>query len=94
PDVANPLELKHSELFVIEQMSRREPSAAELAVGAQVITATRRLHGGEQLYARVDLLPGDDGPVLVELELAEPSLFLGYADGAVERFAAVIAGRA
>lgn len=94
PDVVNSLELTHSELFVVEQMSRREPTAAELAVGAQVITATRRLLGGEQLYARVDLLPSADGPVLVELELAEPSLFLGYADGAVERFAAVIAGRA
>ena len=30
------------------------------------------------LYARVDLIPGPDGePVVVELELTEPSLFLG-----------------
>jgi hypothetical protein len=43
---------------------------------------------------RVDLLPGPDGPVLVELELAEPSLFLIHADGAPARFAAAIAERA
>ncbi len=42
----------------------------------------------ELLYARVDLLPG---PVVLEVELTEPSLFLGYADGAVERFADAIA---
>ena len=48
---------------------------------------TRRL-----LYARVDLIPGPDGdPVLVELELTEPSLFLGYADGAPDRLATAIA---
>ena len=39
--------------------------------------------GRPLLYARVDLIPGPDGePLLVELELTEPSLFLGYADGA------------
>jgi glutathione synthase/RimK-type ligase-like ATP-grasp enzyme len=94
PAAVNPLELRHDELYVGEQMTAREASPAELAVGARVITAVRRILGGEQLYARVDLLPGADGPVLVELELAEPSLFLGYAPGAVERFAAVIAARA
>jgi hypothetical protein len=31
--------------------------------------------------------------VIVELELTEPSLFLGYADGAADRFAAAIARR-
>jgi hypothetical protein len=42
----------------------------------------------------VDLLPGPDGPVVIELELTEPSLFIGYADGAPERLAAAIAARA
>ena len=45
------------------------------------------------LYARVDLVPGaDSAPVLMELELSEPSLFLGYAAGAPARFARAIAG--
>ena len=44
------------------------------------------------LYARVDLLPGPRGtPRLLELELAEPSLFLGYAEGAAQRFAREVA---
>ena len=46
------------------------------------------------LYARVDLVPGPDGaPVLMELELTEPSLFLGTAAGAVERFAVAVRSR-
>ena len=46
---------------------------------------------GGLLYARVDLLPGLDGaPVVVEVELAEPSLFLGAAPGLADRFAAAI----
>jgi hypothetical protein len=41
----------------------------------------------------VDLIPGPDGqPLLVEFELTEPSLFLGMAEGAADRFAAAIAG--
>jgi hypothetical protein len=51
----------------------------------------RERFGDAPLYARVDVLPGPDGPVVIELELIEPSLFLGYADGAVDRFAAVLA---
>jgi glutathione synthase/RimK-type ligase-like ATP-grasp enzyme len=40
------------------------------------------------LYARVDLLPGADGePLLMELELVEPSLFLGFDSLASARFA-------
>jgi hypothetical protein len=53
---------------------------------------TRRF-GSPVLYARIDLLPTATGPELVELELAEPSLFLEFADGAAARFAAAIAGR-
>jgi len=47
------------------------------------------------LYARVDVIPGPDGePVLVELELTEPSVFMEYAPSAAERFADAIAARA
>jgi glutathione synthase/RimK-type ligase-like ATP-grasp enzyme len=41
----------------------------------------------ELLYARVDLM---DGAVL-ELEVTEPSLYLGFGDGAAQRFAEYIA---
>ena len=56
----------------------RQPSPAERAVAEQVLAAI----GEPVLYARVDLLPGPDGPLLLELELTEPYLFLGMADGA------------
>ncbi len=52
--------------------------------------------GGPQglLYARVDLVPGPDGaPLLIELELVEPSLFLAHAPGAADRLATAIAAR-
>ncbi|REJ84222.1 MAG: hypothetical protein DWQ36_13325 [Acidobacteria bacterium] len=40
------------------------------------------------LYARVDLLRGDDGGLLlIELELIEPSLFFALGPGSAERFA-------
>jgi hypothetical protein len=45
------------------------------------------------LYARIDLLPSPDGPLLLEAELIEPSLFLAHADGAADRLAGAIADR-
>lgn len=65
-------------------------SAAERALGEQVLAAVAARFG-QPLYARVDLVPGPDGaPLLLELEVAEPVLFLAAAPGAAERFAAAI----
>lgn len=45
----------------------------------------------ECLYARVDIMQGNDGGiVLSELELIEPSLFFPHAPGSAERMAAAI----
>lgn len=82
-----------SGLFVEENITSRDPSAAELAVGDQVLAFLAQRFGAAPLYARVDLLPGPSGPVVVELELTEPSLFLGHAEGAADRFAAAVAAR-
>ncbi|MDG4765537.1 hypothetical protein O7632_15735 [Solwaraspora sp. WMMD406] len=81
------------QLYRPERISARTPSAAERHVAEQVLAA---IPGGpaELLYARVDLIPGPDGsPLLVELELTEPSLFLAHDAGAADRFAAAIAHR-
>jgi len=43
------------------------------------------------LYARVDLADFDGRPVVLEVELVEPSCFLSTADGAAQRFAEAIA---
>ncbi len=73
-----------TDLFAEEQIESREPSLAERSIGDAVVAALPDL-----AYARVDLLPTPDGPVLLELELVEPSLFLDHADGAASRAAAV-----
>jgi hypothetical protein len=81
-------------LYRQERISARTASGAELAVGEAVLAALPGLvEGGDRLgYARVDLLPGPGGPVVLELELTEPSLFLSQAPGAAGRLAAVLAG--
>ena len=84
------------ELYIEEQISPRTPDDAELAVGAAALDAVRRRFGAAQLYTRVDLLPSPDGPVVVELELTEPSLFLQYGSGDADpasTFAVAIAQR-
>jgi hypothetical protein len=78
-------------LYLPERITTREPSVAERAAAEKVLAA---VPGGADrlLYARVDLIPGPNGdPLLVELELTEPSLYLGWCDGAAERFAAAVA---
>ncbi|MEV7229190.1 hypothetical protein AB0M79_19510 [Polymorphospora sp. NPDC051019] len=86
-------DLGGDELYKEEKISARTATAAELAVAARVLDL---VPGGPDrlLYARVDLIPDADGsPLLVELELTEPSLFFPYADGAAERFADAVVGR-
>ncbi|PZS20622.1 MAG: hypothetical protein DLM57_01040 [Pseudonocardiales bacterium] len=93
--VANPLDRPTAgALYLLENIEAREASPAELAVGAQVMQLLRDRFGAELLYARVDLLPTPAGPLLVELELTEPSLFLSYEPAAVDRLASAIAVRA
>jgi glutathione synthase/RimK-type ligase-like ATP-grasp enzyme len=81
-------------IYKDERIEAREATPGQREVAERVLAA---VPGGPDrlLYARVDLVPDDDGyPVLLELELTEPSLFLSYAAGAPERFAAAIAARA
>lgn len=80
-------------LFVQEQIDPREPTPSQLALAHAVVAA---IPGGfdQVLYARIDLIPDADGaPQLLELELAEPSLFLSHSPGAPARLAQAIAAR-
>lgn len=71
----------------------REPTAAQRELAAAALAAVPL--ADPLLYARVDLLPGDDGaPLLVELELTEPSMFLETDAGAAGRFADAVLRRA
>ncbi len=84
-------------LYKEETMTARDPSDAELEVGERVVAALPQLlHGVDKplAYARVDLIPDNDGdPVVLELELIEPSFFFAQAPGAAERFADVLLAR-
>jgi glutathione synthase/RimK-type ligase-like ATP-grasp enzyme len=74
-------------LYAPELMSPRVATSAEL----EVSRAALEVVPGDLLYARVDLLADERGaPVVLEVEVTEPSLFLELG-GAVERCAEVIA---
>lgn len=67
------------------------PDPDEHEAAARILAAVEE----PLLYARVDLVRGLDGaPRLIELELIEPDLYLGYDSGAGERFAAAVRGSA
>jgi hypothetical protein len=78
-------------LYYEETVAPKMPTEAELELGARVLA---EVPGGPDrlLYARVDLVPDADGnPLLIELELTEPSLFLAHSPGAVNSWAEAIA---
>jgi glutathione synthase/RimK-type ligase-like ATP-grasp enzyme len=75
-------------LYLDEEIEEAEPTPAERALADRALEACP---SDNLLLARVDIVPGADGPVVLEVELTEPSLFLGYAHGAPERFADSIA---
>jgi len=66
------------------------PSDAQREVAEAALAAV----GTPVLYARVDLVPGPDGPVIMELELVEPDLYLATTPRAADRLAAAVAARA
>lgn len=71
-------------------VTRHEPSKAEHAVAEAALELT----GGFLLYARVDLVRGLDGkPVVIELELTEPCLYLNWSDTAADVLADAIIAR-
>ena len=73
------------------------PSPEDLRVAALALRGAADLVGADAdppLYARVDLLPDDDGlPRLIELELIEPSLFLRHGGSGTEAGRAATADR-
>ena len=80
-------------LFAAEHITPRDASADEIAVAERTLAAIP--FAKPLLYARVDLIHDDAGaPCVLELELAEPSLFFAHAAGSAARFAAAVIARA
>ncbi len=63
-----------------------EPHPAEVDVARAALAACP----GPLLYARVDLVWGDDGPLVMEVELTEPSLYLVELPAAAETYAEAV----
>ena len=79
-----------------EAITPRSPTAAQREVAeAALQTAGSSLGSAtDLLYARVDLVTGPGGsPLLIELELAEPSVFLPQSDGGALRFVDAVLAR-
>lgn len=78
-------------LFAPEEITAREPTADERALAA---AAQAALPFPTPLYARIDMIRDAKGaPVVLELELTEPSVFLMHAPGSAHRFARAILAR-
>jgi O-ureido-D-serine cyclo-ligase len=70
-------------LFAAEDIRPREPGKDEGRIAKAAFNA---IPGPPPLYARVDLVRDAEGaPVVLELELVEPSLFFEHGPGAAER---------
>lgn len=86
-------------LYKVEEMSHREATPAERELADKAIAQVQKTlekTSGETtlLYGRVDLVPNDDGdPVVLEVEVAEPALFLSFLEGAAEKLAEAIIAR-
>ena len=81
------------QLWALEDVTPRAPDDAERAIAEAALDALPWPRQ-ELLFARVDVVRDAGGtPMLLELELAEPSLFLGLGSGAADRLAEEIARR-
>jgi O-ureido-D-serine cyclo-ligase len=81
------------QLWAPEDITGREARADERELAENALAAAPFVPD-ELLYARVDVVRGRDGaPMILELELTEPSLFLAHGQNAAARLAAGIARR-
>jgi glutathione synthase/RimK-type ligase-like ATP-grasp enzyme len=80
-------------IYADEKVAATEPTRAERELADRILATLPSIvpAAANLAYARIDLLPTEDGPVVLELELTEPSLFLGLDPNAPKRAAAAFA---
>ncbi|MFI9816770.1 ATP-grasp domain-containing protein [Saccharothrix variisporea] len=88
-------EYDESGLYIVERLSGAHPTGPQRRLAEDALDAAARhlgLHRTDFLYARVDLVAGAEGePLLLELELVEPSLGFRQTDPAAPlRFASAV----
>jgi hypothetical protein len=79
------------DLFAREEITSRSPSGKELELARAVLELDCVTRHGALAYARVDLVPHAGQPVVMELELVEPSFYFHVAEGSAERAATAFA---
>lgn len=65
---------------------------AQLDLATRALAETKVAAGITPTYARVDMIDGEDGPLLMELELIEPYHYPVQGPGCGPRFAAAVRG--
>lgn len=65
------------------------PSAEECALSREVLAACP----GQPVYARIDIIPGPRGPLVSEVELIEPALYLSTCPASADALAAALTAR-
>ena len=82
---------RHNGLYMEEQISARNASSAERALGDRVMAVLADRFGEAPLYARIDMVTNAVGvPEIMEVELVEPSLYLHLDDDAPARAASAL----
>lgn len=77
-----------NDLYLQEYIEARTAEADERQLAERIL---KQIPGGVPMYARVDLIRAADGsPVLLELELCEPSLFFLHCTGSADRLARAV----
>jgi glutathione synthase/RimK-type ligase-like ATP-grasp enzyme len=84
--------------YLSEELSGAEPGPAERALAVRALAAAAAdtaVDLADLAYARVDVVTGEEGPRVLEVELIEPSLGFAFAGAAaLDRFADVLSGLA
>ena len=79
-------------LYLAEEIDHRDVGEQQLVVARAALEAAPL---ADVLYARVDLVDDDNGaPMVLELELIEPSLFFSFDAGSAQTMADAIVARA
>jgi hypothetical protein len=65
------------------EIQRYFPSEAEIEVGVKSLEVV----GHPTEFARIDMIPTDSDPLVIEVELVDPNLFFDHLPETVESFA-------